>query len=604
MAIFARAAVVLSLIFTIGYSTKPPTYHTFVHLFEWKWPDIARECEEFLGPAGYKAVQISPPHEHVQGEQWWVRYQPVSYKLISRGGNRESFKDMVSRCTKVGVDIYVDAIINHMAGRDSGTGVGGSTYKEYNFPAVPFGYNDFNHICEKKYGFKDIRNYQDIEQVRNCELVQLDDLNLGSTYVRTKVAEYLNHLLMLGVKGFRFDAAKHMWPGDLNAIKALLPAGTYIYNEVIAQPMEPIQPLEYYGIGDVTDFSYGKTVADHMSNGRFSNLVDLNDKWDGFVRYDKALIFLENHDNERPGHGGGGNVMKYSDGKRYELAAIYMLGYNFGYPKVMSSYDIRNGEHGPPSFSPYSAGSIKCGFNDEWKCQHRWTPIANMVRFRLVAGNEVVTNKVKINTNAFAFGRGNKAFLVLNNGATTLSANLKTGLPAGRYCNIIAHNFKDGKCTGDYTEITSSGIVSVSVPSVTAAAFHIEASESLRTTAPTPTPTPTPTPSATKKFDQCGTSSAKYQTMFVRGTFNNWASTPMKLAGNNLWTASGLVFESGSNMRFKFDVAGDWVQNYGDNSGDGIADKLGEDITVPCVGNYNVAFNDLSGAYFLIPASA
>ncbi len=26
---------------------------TMVHLFEWKWDDIAAECERFLGPKGY-----------------------------------------------------------------------------------------------------------------------------------------------------------------------------------------------------------------------------------------------------------------------------------------------------------------------------------------------------------------------------------------------------------------------------------------------------------------------------------------------------------------------------------------------------------------------
>src|SRR5712691_6167742 len=35
----------------------------FVHLFEWKWTDIASECENVLGPAGFKAVQISPPED-------------------------------------------------------------------------------------------------------------------------------------------------------------------------------------------------------------------------------------------------------------------------------------------------------------------------------------------------------------------------------------------------------------------------------------------------------------------------------------------------------------------------------------------------------------
>lgn len=30
-----------------------------VHLFEWKWDDIADECERFLGPKGYGGIQVS-----------------------------------------------------------------------------------------------------------------------------------------------------------------------------------------------------------------------------------------------------------------------------------------------------------------------------------------------------------------------------------------------------------------------------------------------------------------------------------------------------------------------------------------------------------------
>lgn len=35
-----------------------------VHLFEWKWLDIARECEKFLGPKGFGGVQVSPVNEN------------------------------------------------------------------------------------------------------------------------------------------------------------------------------------------------------------------------------------------------------------------------------------------------------------------------------------------------------------------------------------------------------------------------------------------------------------------------------------------------------------------------------------------------------------
>ena len=29
-----------------------------VHLFQWKWTDIANECEQFLGPNGFGAVRV------------------------------------------------------------------------------------------------------------------------------------------------------------------------------------------------------------------------------------------------------------------------------------------------------------------------------------------------------------------------------------------------------------------------------------------------------------------------------------------------------------------------------------------------------------------
>lgn len=30
-----------------------------VHLFEWKWDDIAKECENVLGPKGFCGVQVN-----------------------------------------------------------------------------------------------------------------------------------------------------------------------------------------------------------------------------------------------------------------------------------------------------------------------------------------------------------------------------------------------------------------------------------------------------------------------------------------------------------------------------------------------------------------
>ena len=35
-----------------------PGHDVIVHLFEWKWMDIADECETYLGPKGFGGVQV------------------------------------------------------------------------------------------------------------------------------------------------------------------------------------------------------------------------------------------------------------------------------------------------------------------------------------------------------------------------------------------------------------------------------------------------------------------------------------------------------------------------------------------------------------------
>lgn len=49
-----------------------------VQLFEWKFSDIAKECE-FLSTSGYGGVQVSPVQESIitPKRSWFERYQPV-----------------------------------------------------------------------------------------------------------------------------------------------------------------------------------------------------------------------------------------------------------------------------------------------------------------------------------------------------------------------------------------------------------------------------------------------------------------------------------------------------------------------------------------------
>src|SRR5690242_3155219 len=171
----------------IASTSGPKT--VIANLFEWNWVSVGSECTNYLGPRGYGYVQVSPPQEHVRGQQWWVAYQPVSYRIESRKGTRAQFQSMVTTCHNAGVKVIVDAVVNHTTGVGSGTGWAGSTFTSYTYPGI-YQTQDFHH-CGRN-GTDDIVNYGDRYEVQNCELVNLADLKTESDYVRTKLATYLN----------------------------------------------------------------------------------------------------------------------------------------------------------------------------------------------------------------------------------------------------------------------------------------------------------------------------------------------------------------------------------------------------------------------------
>ncbi|MBW4660729.1 MAG: alpha-amylase family protein [Drouetiella hepatica Uher 2000/2452] len=415
----------------------------FVHLFEWKWDDVAQECENFLAPNGYGAVQVSPATEHILAPQnpWWQRYQPVSYKINSRSGDRSQFAQMIARCHAVGVKVYADAVINHMAGIEGGVGSAGSVFTKYDYPGL-YQPSDF-HTCKAN-----IKNYGIHKEVTQCELVGLADLDTSSPKVRRQIANYLADLVHLGVDGFRVDAAKHMDTQDIGAIVQLLQNATnvkpFIYQEVIDPGNEAVRKSEYYPNGKVIESEYGKFLgAKFLGIGgqTLSQLQTLGEAW-GLMPNEKAIVFIDNHDKQR-GHAGGGTYLTYKNGKLYDLANVFMLAFPYGTPQVMSSYVFTDSDQGPPANAQgqtdavYVNGQTTC--LKQWVCEHRHRAIAPMVKFRnQVAPDAPVTHWWSNGNNQIAFGRGSQGFVVINRENQLLTQTFQTNLPAGQYRNLIA----------------------------------------------------------------------------------------------------------------------------------------------------------------------
>jgi alpha-amylase len=449
---------------------NPGPRDVIVHLFEWPWASIASECTNVLGPKGFGGVQVSPPQEHVvlpgQGYPWWQDYQPVSYQVVSRRGDRNAFAAMVSTCHAAGVKIYVDAVINHMAGGAStGNGTAGSSYSHYAYPAVPYGSNDFHH-CGRN-GNDDIANWTDRWEVQNCELVDLSDLATDTNYVRGKIVAYLNDLRGLGVDGFRVDAAKHMPAGDLQAIYAQLTGSPYIFQEVIEGGPGEISPTEYAGIGDVTEFRYGDVVGNAFRDGNLSGLQNLPGQM--LLSSGDAVAFVDNHDTQRNGRA----KLNYQNGTQYALAEAFMLAYPYGTPSVMSSFTFSNADAGPPTASNGTTTAVNC--SNGWACEHRWRTTANLVALHNAAYGTSPSNWWSNGGSQIAFGRGANAYVVFNRDGGSLSRTFQTSLPAGTYCDVANGDVTNGSCSGTAYVVNGSGQFSATVPANGMLALHINA---------------------------------------------------------------------------------------------------------------------------------
>jgi len=449
-----------------------PGHGGMVHLFEWSHAAIAEECEKMLGPKKWGAVQVSPPTENrLVGGQWWERYQPISYKLENRSGNHQEFADMVRRCNAVGVRTFVDVIPNHMCGGGgSGTGSGGTFFDagSLDFPGVPYSRNDMNdNNCYTSSG--NIENYGDANQVRNCRLVNLIDLNQGTEYVRGKLVDYLNQFIDLGAAGFRVDACKHMWPGDLEVIFGRLKnlnvrsgfKGTerpFIFQEVIDQGGEPITANEYTGFGRVTEFKYCMGVGSNTQS--LKHLANIGPDW-GYLSPMSSVVFVNNHDNQR-GHGGGGHVVTFEESWALKTLTTFMMGHDYGEPRVMSSYYFSDPDEGPPGWQP---NGFNGGFGCEngWVCEHRWRAIQNLGMFRGSVFGTGVTKWSEGWDNQIAFSRGNKGFMAINGGSSNWSGSIATSMPDGEYCDLGQGDPTDGGCTGPTIRV-SGGQAQINVP--------------------------------------------------------------------------------------------------------------------------------------------
>lgn len=284
-----------------------------------------------------------------------------------------------------------------------------------------------------------------------------------------------------------------MWPMDLSSIYSKLKnlstefgfvpdARPFIYQEVVDLGGEAISKTEYMGLGAVTEFMHSRDIS-LTFRGRKS-LHDLL-QWGpakGFLPSIDAIVFVDNHDNQRGLGPGSSDIISYKDKRQYIMANAFMLAHTYGLPRLMSSYEFDVADQGPPADGNHNIVGRVIGADGQcmspWVCEHRWKPIVAMIKFKNVVGNATIGNWADNGQNQMAFCRGSLGFIAFNNELSlNFNATLQVCVPPGTYCDIMTGEKANGMCTGDKIVVDANGKAEISIPyekEVPIVAFHVD----------------------------------------------------------------------------------------------------------------------------------
>lgn len=218
-----------------------------LHCFDWTMADVKAELPN-IAAAGFGAVQLSPLQrpDIRTGSSWHDLYRPYDLAFKASGmGSAQDLKNLCAEAEKYGIKIIVDVVANHV---DKTSG--------YHDP-----WWDSNGRVRWEGGI----NYGDRRSITHGQLGDYGDINSESAEVAARAKAYIQELAGMGVKGIRWDAAKHIGlPSEgCNFWKEVTSVpGVWHYGEILNE-VGPNDALikEYANYMSVTDNRYSNTAA-------------------------------------------------------------------------------------------------------------------------------------------------------------------------------------------------------------------------------------------------------------------------------------------------------------------------------------------------------
>ncbi|WP_301073577.1 alpha-amylase family glycosyl hydrolase [Turicimonas muris] len=431
---------------------------TILHAWSWNFPEISKNMKK-IADSGFTMVQTSPVQHCFQPEgsgkkifddnvtegNWYYYYQPTDWKIGNNiVGTKQQMQEMMDSAKKYNIKVIVDVLPNHTA---------------FDVDAVS---DDFYKAVggrEKMFhskGLDPINNYQDREQCTLWAMGGLPDVNTENPDFQKYYLQFVNELLGMGVKGFRYDTAKHIGvhsdPVDaasgvkendfwdvvtgrktVKGVRLAVPYDSlFVYGEVLQDKGVP--EAEYADYMGQTASGYGHVLRE-MLEKRNANGID-------FASYhhqaapEYLTTWVESHDTYANAH---------------ESAHLTDAQIREGWVFLTAR------QNGTPLFFSRPAGSTRQNYwgnnvlgargNDEF--MHPEVTAVNKFRRQMARQKENLQKSE--NGQVLLVNRGKKGAAIINLGTLSNVVDLPTDLPNGTYKDIVYNKefkVKNGRIKG------------------------------------------------------------------------------------------------------------------------------------------------------------
>ncbi|MDE7426242.1 MAG: starch-binding protein [Muribaculaceae bacterium] len=318
-----------------------------LHCFNWKFTDIKTELPN-IAAAGFGAIQVSPVQGNANsGAEWYYAYMPYDFVFKANGnGTRTQLKSLCDEAAKYNIKIIVDVVANHVNGAR--------------------GYRDSWWDSNGRERYNGGIDYNNRYSITHNQLGDYGDVNSELSEVQTRAKAFVEDLKSLGVKGIRWDAAKHIGlPSESCNFWSVVSSvpGMWHYGEILDGPGGDKYKLlkEYTNYIGVSDTEYSKWTLNQINGG---NVPTGSGSWTANGVKGSAVVYWgESHDDYSNDGQYGVNTSQISQDKIDRAYAICACRKNetalyFSRPSATTRNTIKMGVKGSTHFTSKQVAEV------------------------------------------------------------------------------------------------------------------------------------------------------------------------------------------------------------------------------------------------------